>query len=208
MAPLNYARHGKPHLGALRGAASRLGDQALARMTILPARRLEGHVLAMKTKGRIAVGADADLTVFDPATVLDRATFEAPTTLLQAFRKSGERNLCRARWPARERRNAGTRGGRRHQRRGSNRLESSTVTDLALSLLSCGRSDGLEILARAFIILGQRLDRGSMGGVTWCRFAAGSASRLPRASPAAAPPLWYPRRPSVPCGPNVSSFKA
>jgi dihydroorotase len=54
--------------------------EALAKMTILPARRLEGHVRAMKAKGRLAEGADADLTVFDPATVIDRATFEAPTT--------------------------------------------------------------------------------------------------------------------------------
>jgi dihydroorotase len=48
---------------------------ALRRMTIAPAHRLETRVPAMRNKGRMRIGADADFTLFDPETVIDRATY-------------------------------------------------------------------------------------------------------------------------------------
>ena len=49
---------------------------AVRKMTLLPAKRLEGVDPRMKRKGRVQPGMDADLTIFDPARVIDRATFE------------------------------------------------------------------------------------------------------------------------------------
>jgi N-acyl-D-aspartate/D-glutamate deacylase len=51
---------------------------ALKKMTLMPAQRLEKRAPMFKDKGRIRVGADADITVFDPARVIDKATYDEP----------------------------------------------------------------------------------------------------------------------------------
>lgn len=50
--------------------------EALRRMTILPAQRLEALAPQLKNKGRLKVGADADITIFDPATIKDTGTYQ------------------------------------------------------------------------------------------------------------------------------------
>jgi N-acyl-D-aspartate/D-glutamate deacylase len=51
---------------------------ALAKMTILPAKRLEAHVPCMKSKGRIQRNCDADITIFDSERINAKATYESP----------------------------------------------------------------------------------------------------------------------------------
>ncbi len=51
---------------------------ALRKMTLMPAQMLERSTPAARHKGRLQEGADADIVVFDPATISDRSTFEKP----------------------------------------------------------------------------------------------------------------------------------
>jgi dihydroorotase len=59
---------------------------ALRKISLMVAERLAPYVPAMRRKGRIAVGMDADITVFDPARVIDRATYEKPAQFSEGIR--------------------------------------------------------------------------------------------------------------------------
>ena len=52
--------------------------EALRKVTVMPAQRIEKAAPSMAERGRLAVGAYADVTVFDPNTIIDRATYRDP----------------------------------------------------------------------------------------------------------------------------------
>jgi len=53
----------------------------IRKITLLPAQRLEEAIPAMSKKGRLQIGMDADVTVFDPATVQERASYADPAQM-------------------------------------------------------------------------------------------------------------------------------
>ncbi len=83
---VNRDRKVAPHNGAFSRVLGRYVREqgvitlqdALSRMTILPAKRMERASDAFKTKGRLREGMDADITVFDWDNVIDRATYQNP----------------------------------------------------------------------------------------------------------------------------------
>lgn len=60
--------------------------EALRKMSLIPAERLQERSPAFRNKARIQVGADADIAIFDPATVADRATYSEPGLPAVGFR--------------------------------------------------------------------------------------------------------------------------
>src|SRR5437867_1502568 len=59
---------------------------ALRKMSLMPAQRLERATAAARKKGRLQEGADADIVVFDPRSVTDRATYESPAQPSSGFK--------------------------------------------------------------------------------------------------------------------------
>ena len=60
--------------------------EAIRKASLMPAQRLETSVPEARRKGRLQEGADADIAVFDPATVEDRASYEHPSEPSVGFR--------------------------------------------------------------------------------------------------------------------------
>jgi len=53
-------------------------QEAIRKMSLMPAQTMEGFVPQMKKKGRLQEGMDADIVVFDPDTISDVGTYQAP----------------------------------------------------------------------------------------------------------------------------------
>jgi len=71
---------------ALTGAIGLTLGQAVSKCTLQPASILEAASPAMRRKGRLQVGCDADITILDPEAVTDRATYINTTLPSQGFR--------------------------------------------------------------------------------------------------------------------------
>lgn len=61
-------------------------NEAIRKMTLMPAQRLQDFVPAMMRKGRLQSGADADIVLFDPATVGTKATYGDAARVSDGFR--------------------------------------------------------------------------------------------------------------------------
>jgi N-acyl-D-aspartate/D-glutamate deacylase len=70
----------------VRGARVLTLMEAIRKMSLMPAQRLQDRVPMMRDKGRIRVGADADLTLFNPETVIDTSTYDEPAKYSKGIR--------------------------------------------------------------------------------------------------------------------------
>jgi N-acyl-D-aspartate/D-glutamate deacylase len=76
--PRNAGTYSRVLAQYVRGKGTVTLMDAIRKMSFMPAQMLERSTPAARQKGRLQEGADADIVVFDAATISDRATFEKP----------------------------------------------------------------------------------------------------------------------------------
>ena len=133
--------------------------EAVRKMTGLPA-----TIIGMVDRGFVAVGMAADLTAFDPAAVIDRATFERPMEPAQGIRVV----LVNGRVALRDGEPTGATGGRGLRRARAMRSRPMSVdASPALALDAADGAGRLEVdLARRILSVtgaGERLEAVELG---------------------------------------------
>ncbi|MGA8284327.1 MAG: amidohydrolase family protein [Candidatus Sulfotelmatobacter sp.] len=76
--PRNAGTYSRVLAQYVRGKGTVTLMDAIRKMSFMPAEMLERSTPAARQKGRLQEGCDADIVVFDAATISDRATFEKP----------------------------------------------------------------------------------------------------------------------------------
>lgn len=76
--PRNAGTFGRVYDRYVRQRGTLTVMEAVRKMSYMPAVRLENSTPQARNKGRLQVGADADVVVFDPKTFRDQSTFEKP----------------------------------------------------------------------------------------------------------------------------------
>ncbi len=76
--PRNAGTYGRFYNQYVRERGTVTLMEAVRKMSYMPAVRLEKSTPQARKKGRLQVGADADMVVFDPKTFRDQSTFEKP----------------------------------------------------------------------------------------------------------------------------------
>jgi N-acyl-D-aspartate/D-glutamate deacylase len=76
--PRNAGTYSRVLAQYVRGKGTVTLMDAIRKMSLMPAEMLERSTPAARRKGRLQEGCDADIVVFDAASVSDRSTFEKP----------------------------------------------------------------------------------------------------------------------------------
>jgi N-acyl-D-aspartate/D-glutamate deacylase len=76
--PRNAGTYSRVLAQYVRGKGTVTLMDAIRKMSLMPAEMLERSTPAARQKGRLQEGRDADIVVFDAATISDRSTFEKP----------------------------------------------------------------------------------------------------------------------------------
>jgi N-acyl-D-aspartate/D-glutamate deacylase len=76
--PRSAGTYGRFYNTYVRERATITLIEAIRKMSYMPAVRLEKSTPQARKKGRLQVGADADVVVFDPKTLKDQSTFDKP----------------------------------------------------------------------------------------------------------------------------------